>query len=427
MNILIIGQGGREHALAWKISQSPEVENIYIAPGNPGTAQEPKCKNITITVDDIPALLKFAQTHLIDLTIVGPELPLTLGIVDEFTQHGLKCFGATQAASQLESSKTFCKKFAEKYQIPTAKAASFTDIEKARYYAQNHPLPFVIKADGLAAGKGVVIIDNYSQAMQTIDAMLGDKQFGKASQKIIIETFLAGEEVSYFVIADGENFLTLATAQDHKARDNGDKGPNTGGMGAFSPAPLVDNLLEQKIIDRIIQPTITGMQQENIPYTGFLFAGIMVVKGEPYLLEYNCRLGDPETQAILLRLKSDLISIILAALNKSLTSVNPVWLSDVALNVVMCAAGYPENYEKGKIINGLDDAHADFAFKIFHAGTQKVNGKILTQGGRVLSIASFGKNVAIAQKNAYHIVNQINFSGALFRTDIGYKAISATD
>jgi len=423
MKILLIGSGGREHALAWKLAQSPLVSEIHIAPGNAGTALEPKCQNISISDKDIDSLLDFAKTNHIDLTIVGPELPLSFGIVDLFTAHDLVCFGPSKAASQLETSKSFCKQFAKKYQIPTANSETFTNAHEAKAYIKKQTLPIVIKADGLAGGKGVVIAYTLNEAFSAIDNMLVDNQFGEASKKVIIETFLAGEEASYFVIADGKNYLTLTSAQDHKARDNGDKGPNTGGMGAYSPAPLVDETLEQKIIKKIIEPTLKGMAAEKLPYQGFLFAGIMVVDNEPYLLEYNCRMGDPETQSIMMRLETDLLEIIQAASEQKIDRITPKWNSQYALNVVMCAEGYPMNVKKGDLIHGLNNIEAKSDYKIFHAGTKKENDKILTNGGRVLSVVSLGTSVAIAKQNAYHIVKQIHWSGALFRTDIGYKAL----
>lgn len=424
MNVLLIGNGGREHAIAWKLSQSSKVTQIFIAPGNAGTALEPKCTNINIAVDDINSLIDFAKTNHIELTIVGPELPLALGIVDQFQENGLVCFGPTQKASQLETSKAFCKDFAIKYQIPTAKAKAFTKIEPAIIYAKNHEYPVVIKADGLAQGKGVVIADNFEQASNAINDMLADNKFGSAGQKIIIEQFLKGEEASYFVIADGKNFLTLTSAQDHKARDDQDKGPNTGGMGAYSPAPLVDKNLEQKIIEKIIKPTLDGMANENIPYQGFLFAGIMVVNNQPYLLEYNCRLGDPETQVLLPRLKSDLLELFIAASQQTLSAQNLDWDPQFALTVVMCAGGYPFDYAKNDPISDLQQITSQHSYKVFFAGAAQQGGQILTNGGRVLCVTCLAKSVAIAQQNAYHIVKQISWPGAFYRTDIGYKAIS---
>lgn len=424
MNILLIGNGGREHAIAWKLSQSPQTTQIFIAPGNAGTALEPKCTNINIAVDDIKHLIHFAQNNQVELTIVGPELPLALGIVDQFQKNALTCFGPTKKASQLETSKAFCKDFANKYQIPTAKAKAFTEIEPAIIYVKNHEYPVVIKADGLAQGKGVVIAANFEQASHAINDMLAANKFGSAGQKIIIEQFLKGEEASYFVIADGQSFLTFSSAQDHKTRDDKDKGPNTGGMGAYSPAPLIDENLEQKIIQQIIKPTLCGMANENIPYHGFLFAGIMVVNNQPYLLEYNCRLGDPETQVLLPRLKSDLLEIFIAASQQRLSEQKLNWDPQFALTVVMCAGGYPFDYTKNDPISNLQQITAEHSYKVFFAGAKQKDGIILTNGGRVLSVTCLAKSVAITQQNAYHIVKQINWPGAFYRTDIGYKAIS---
>jgi len=425
MNILLIGNGGREHAIAWKLAQSSRIEQIFIAPGNAGTALEDKCINIDINVDEIDNLIDFAKTNQITLTIVGPELPLSLGIVDQFTAHDLACFGPTQAASQLETSKAFCKAFAEKYQIPTAKAQTFTELESALAYAKQHDYPMVVKADGLAQGKGVVIAQNFDEARDAINDMLAHNKFGNAGQKVIIEQFLKGEEASYFVIADGKNFLTLSSAQDHKARDNQDKGPNTGGMGAYSPAPLVDDALETKIIEQIIKPTLAGMAKENLPYQGFLFAGVMVVDNQPYLLEYNCRLGDPETQVLMPRLKTDLLALIQAATQQQLSEQKVEWDPQTALTVVMCAKGYPFAYAKNDHIAGLNDINSKHGYKVFFAGAKMQDDKILTNGGRVLAVTCLAKNVAIAQQNAYHIVKQINWPGVFYRTDIGYKAISS--
>jgi phosphoribosylamine---glycine ligase len=424
MKILIIGNGGREHALAWKAAQSKTVTQVFVAPGNAGTAQEPKIENISIKVDEIAALVSFAQENAIDLTIVGPEAPLVAGIVDEFQKVNLPCFGPTQAAAQLEGSKIFTKDFLSRHHIPTAEYRHFTDIAQATAYIHQIKAPLVVKADGLAAGKGVILAQSEEEAIAAVHNMLSDNQFGDAGQRVVIEEFLQGEEASFICLVDGEHILPLATSQDHKARDEGDKGPNTGGMGAYSPAPVVTPEVHARIMAQVIEPTVQGMAAEGHPYTGFLYAGLMIDgQGNPKVLEYNCRFGDPETQPILLRLQSDLIELCLAALDKRLHDIEAVWDERAALGVVLAAGGYPGNYEKGLVINGLSEA-AQLDGKIFHAGTAEKGEKIVTAGGRVLCACALGETVAQAQKQAYALVEQINWTDMYYRTDIGYRALS---
>lgn len=423
MQILIIGNGGREHAITWKVAQSPKVKQIFVAPGNAGTASEPKARNIDVDAANIDELLSFAQSHAIDLTIVGPEAPLAAGIVDEFQRAGLKIFGPTQQAAQLESSKDFSKAFMQRYHIPTARYRSFAEAAAAKTYLATQSFPIVLKADGLAAGKGVIIAQNLSQAEQAVDAMLTEHHFGLAGNKVIIEEFLSGEEASYIVMVDGEHILPLASSQDHKARDNGDRGPNTGGMGAYSPAPVVTPSLEQKILKDVITPVVKGMQQEGHPYTGFLYAGLMISdQGEAKVLEFNCRLGDPETQPLMLRLDSDLVELCLASIAVQLDKASIAWKPQAALGVVACADGYPSNYEKGYLIEGLE--HQAPNEKIFYAGVKADNSGYKTHGGRVLCATALGENVTIAQKRAYQLLNKIHFSGINYRTDIGHRAIA---
>lgn len=422
MNILIIGNGGREHALSWKVAQNPKVSRVFVAPGNAGTALENKVNNIDIQVDQLDALLQFAQNNQIDLTIVGPELPLSLGIVDRFEAAGLKIFGPSQACAQLESSKSFAKDFLKQNHIPTAAYESFTEISPALAYLDNQSFPLVIKADGLAAGKGVVIVQNKTEAENTIKDMLEQNRFGEAGAKIVIEEFLVGEEVSFIVMCDGEHALALATSQDHKARDDGDLGPNTGGMGAYSPAPLCDEAMHQRVMSEVIAPTLNAMKAAGTPYKGFLYAGLMINdKNEPYVLEFNCRFGDPETQPILMRLKSDLVDLCLAGVEGRLDQVTALWDPRTALGVVMAAGGYPEAYQKGDEIVGLDKV--DDEVKAFHAGTRLENAQVLTNGGRVLCVTALGKTVTAAQQTAYQNVSKIQWKDVYYRTDIGFKAI----
>ena len=423
MKILIVGSGGREHALAWKAIQSPNVSSVFVAPGNAGTALEKNIENIAINVDDIPALILFAQKESIALTIIGPEVPLVAGIVDAFTAANLKCFGPTAKAAQLEGSKTYCKDFMARYDIPTAEYQTFTEIQPAIDYINKKGAPIVVKADGLAAGKGVIVAETAQQAIDAVEDMLSGNGFGEAGHRVVIEEFLVGEEASFIVIADGENALAMATSQDHKARDNGDKGPNTGGMGAYSPAPIVTPEIHQRVMDEVINPTLKGMQSDGFPYTGFLYAGLMISKnGTIKVLEYNCRFGDPETQPIMMRLKSDLVDLCLAALDKNLSNISTQWDERPALGVVLAAGGYPDNYEKGNIILGLPTNETSDS-KVFHAGTIEKEGNIVTSGGRVLCVCALGEDIADAQKKAYQQSNKIQWNNVLYRTDIGFKAI----
>lgn len=423
MKVLVIGGGGREHALAWKVAQSPRADKVYVAPGNAGTAAEPKIENIAVAADDIDALAAFARSHAIELTIVGPEAPLVTGISDRFRADGLNIFGPTQGAAQLEGSKSFTKAFLQRHDIPTAAYASFTELEPALDYLKRIGVPVVIKADGLAAGKGVVIARTKDEAAGALRAMLVEKQFGAAGNRVVIEEFLVGEEASFIVIVGGGNIVALASSQDHKAAENGDRGPNTGGMGAYSPAPVVDDALHARILREIIEPTVTGLRSEGHDYTGFLYAGLMVGEdGVPRVLEYNCRCGDPETQPIMMRLQSDLLVLCEAAVDGSLGEQRTEWTDRVCVGVVMAAGGYPGSYANGDVIDGLDDVVADT--KIFHAGTARRNGDVVTAGGRVLCVCALGDSVAQAQALAYRRVHAVNWRGAYFRTDIGYRAIA---
>lgn len=424
MKVLIVGGGGREHALAWKAAQSPQVDKVYVAPGNAGTALEPLIGNIAIGAEDIPALRRFAQENSIALTLVGPEAPLVAGIVDEFQEAGLRCFGPTRLAAQLEGSKAFCKAFLSRHRIPTADHQTFSDAAEAAAYVREKGVPIVIKADGLAAGKGVVIAQSEAEAIATVKQMLSGNAFGEAGSRVIIEEFLQGEEVSFIVMTDGRHALPLATSQDHKARDNGDKGPNTGGMGAYSPAPVVTPQIHRRIMEEIIKPTLQGMAQEGIPYTGFLYAGLMIdPSGAPKVLEFNCRLGDPEAQPILMRLKGDLVKPCLAALEQKLGSVAVEWDKRAALGVVLAAGGYPGPYRKGDVIFGVPEKQSDDR-KIFYAGAQGEGDRIVTAGGRVLCACALGDSVAEAQRKAYELIRPIHWPNIYYRTDIGYRAIA---
>lgn len=424
MKILIIGNGGREHALAWKTAQSTKVSQVFVAAGNAGTAHEPKVSNVAIQPEDIETLLSFAQREHIDLTIVGPEAPLVLGIVDRFQTAGLRCFGASKAAAQLEGSKAFTKDFLQRHQIPTAFYGSFTEIEPALAYIQQHGAPIVIKADGLAAGKGVILAQSLAEAEATVRSMLAGNAFGSAGHRVVIEEFLYGEEASFICMVDGEHILPLATSQDHKAIHEGDTGANTGGMGAYSPAPVVTPEIHERIMREVIKPTVRGMAAEGVPYTGFLYAGVMIEKdGTPKVLEYNCRFGDPETQPIMMRLRSDLIELCEAALDKRLHLVQAEWDTRAALGVVLAAGGYPDSYEKGTPISGLAEA-AILDGKVFHAGTQEQAGAIVTAGGRVLCACALGDSVQTAQAQAYQLVNAIQWDNMQYRKDIGYRAVA---
>jgi phosphoribosylamine--glycine ligase len=423
MNILIVGSGGREHALAWKAKQSPKAEKVFVAPGNPGTALEPGIENVAIAVDNIPALLLFAQEHDIGLTIIGPEVPLVLGIVDQFQAAGLKCFGPSALAAQLEGSKSFCKDFLSRHGIPTAAYQSFTDKDAAIAYIKQQGAPIVVKADGLAAGKGVIVAQTEQEAIDAVEDMLAGNAFGEAGHRVVVEEFLVGEEASFIVIADGKHALAMATSQDHKARDNGDKGPNTGGMGAYSPAPVVTPDVHERTMREVIMPTLDGMAADGLPYTGFLYAGLMVSPdGTVKVLEFNCRFGDPETQPIMMRLKSDLVDLCLAALAGELDKTTSDWDERAALGVVLAAGGYPDAYQKGMIISGLP-SEASEGCKIFHAGTAQVGDDIVTAGGRVLCACALGGDIASAQRNAYELADKIDWNGIYYRTDIGFKAL----
>lgn len=423
MKILIVGGGGREHALAWKIAQSPKVSEIFVAPGNAGTDLEQKTQNIPISTTDIPGLIDFAKRTKIDLTVVGPEAPLAAGIVDAFKKEKLVCLGPSKSAAQLESSKSYSKAFMTRYGIPTAKHASFTNISAAISYINSMSLPLVIKADGLAAGKGVIIAKTRIDAINAAEDMLVGNMFGNAGRKIVVEEFLEGEEASFIALVDGKHILPLASSQDHKARDNGDQGPNTGGMGAYSPAYNITEELEARIINEIMYPTLRGMENEGHPYSGFLYAGLMIGHdGQPKVLEYNCRLGDPETQPILMRMKSDLIDLCFAAVDNKLETMAVEWDSRVALSVVLTAGGYPNQYRKGDIIFGLIREDSD-DWKVFHAGTALRDGKVVTSGGRVLCITALGNTIKQAYEKAYKIISPIEWDNIYYRTDIGHRAI----
>ena len=424
MKVLIVGNGGREHAFAWKCSLSPKVSKVFVAPGNGGTANEKNVENINISSDDIQKLLSFAKKERIDLTIIGPEAPLVKGIVDEFSEAGLSCFGPSAKASQLEGSKSFTKDFLYRHNIPTADYKSFTESKPAIDYIKSKGAPLVVKADGLAAGKGVIVAMNIDDAINAVLDILERNDFGDAGSKIVIEEFLEGEEASFIVITDGEKVLPLATSQDHKARDNGDLGPNTGGMGAYSPAPIVTEDMTEKIMNEIIFPTLDGLKKDGISYLGFLYAGLMIDKdGNPKILEYNCRFGDPETQPIMMRLESDLIDLILSTMNGSLSTNIVKWSNDVALGVVMAAGGYPLKYESGKKISGLNKVDSE-NIKIFHAGTTTKNKDIVTNGGRVLCVVGKGRSTHDANIIAYSMVRKIEWQNEYHRDDIGYRAIS---
>ncbi|NMH60799.1 phosphoribosylamine--glycine ligase [Alteromonas ponticola] len=424
MNVLVIGGGGREHALAWKVAQSENVKHVYVAPGNAGTASEAKLQNVEIGVTDIPALINFAKDKSIQLTIVGPEAPLVEGVVDAFNQAGLAIFGPTQAAAQLEGSKAFTKDFLARHKIPTAEYATFTQIDEALAYVREKGAPIVIKADGLAAGKGVIVAMKLTDAESAIRDMLADNVFGEAGSRVVIEEFLDGEEASFIVMVDGKNILPFATSQDHKRAANGDKGPNTGGMGAYSPAPVVTADIHRRIMQEVIEPTVAGMAAEGNPYSGFLYAGLMIMAdGTPKVIEYNCRFGDPETQPIMMRLKSDLAELCLLACKEQLDQASITFDERAAVGVVLAAGGYPGNYDKGLPIHGLEQA-SGLQGKVFHAGTAIKNNQVVTSGGRVLCATALGNNVTEAQENAYELVNAISWPDMYFRTDIAHRAIA---
>ena len=424
MNILIIGGGGREHALAWKAAQSPLADKVFVAPGNAGTAREPGITNVPIAVDQIEALVTFAKDNSIALTIVGPEAPLVLGVVDAFRAAGLPCFGPTQAAAQLEGSKAFCKDFMARHHIPTAAYQTFTEIAPAVAYIKAQGAPIVVKADGLAAGKGVVVAQTEAEAIQAVEDMLAGNSFGSAGHRVVVEEFLVGEEASFIVMADGRNALAMASSQDHKALLDGDLGPNTGGMGAYSPAPVVTPEVHERAMREVIQPTLDGMAADGIPYTGFLYAGLMVAPdGRIRVLEFNCRFGDPETQPIMMRLLSDLPALCLEAIAGRLDQTQVEWDPRPALGVVLAAEGYPNEIRKDDPIEGLPDSEGH-EVKVFHAGTRQQGNQALTAGGRVLCVSALGDNIREAQAIAYQNVRKIQWPGMTYRNDIGYRAIA---
>ncbi|WP_284601433.1 phosphoribosylamine--glycine ligase [Dickeya dadantii] len=424
MNILIIGNGGREHALAWKAAQSPLADKVYVAPGNAGTALEPALENVNIAATDIPALLDFARQNAIGLTIVGPEAPLVIGVVDAFRAAGLKIFGPTQAAAQLEGSKAFTKDFLARQHIPTAEYQNFTEIEPALAYIRRKGAPIVIKADGLAAGKGVIVAMTLEEAENAATDMLAGNAFGDAGHRIVVEEFLDGEEASFIVMVDGEHVLPMATSQDHKRVGDKDTGPNTGGMGAYSPAPVVTDEVHQRVMDQIIWPTVRGMAAEGNVYTGFLYAGLMIsADGQPKVIEFNCRFGDPETQPIMLRLKSDLVELCLAACDGKLDEKTSDWDARPSLGVVLAAGGYPADYRNGDVISGLPTQDTTDG-KVFHAGTRLNGDDVVTNGGRVLCVTALGHSVAEAQQRAYELAKPISWEGSFCRSDIGYRAIA---
>ena len=424
MNILIIGNGGREHALAWKVRQSPLVDKVFVAPGNAGTAQENRVENVTISATDIPALVEFAKANQIGLTIVGPEAPLVIGVVDAFRANGLKIFGPTKAAAQLEGSKAFTKDFLARHQIPTAEYQNFTEVEPALAYLKEKGAPIVIKADGLAAGKGVIVAMTLAEAEEAVKDMLSGNAFGDAGSRVVIEEFLDGEEASFIVMVDGKHVEPMATSQDHKRVGEGDKGLNTGGMGAYSPAPVVTAEIHQRVMDEIIYPTVNGMASEGNPYTGFLYAGLMIMpNGQPKVIEFNCRFGDPETQPIMMRLASDLVELCLAACDEKLDSVKSTWVKQAALGIVLAAEGYPGDYRKHDEISGIPQT-PNANQKVFLAGVEEKAGKLFTNGGRVLCATALGNSVFEAQQSALALAEQIQWTGRFYRRDIGYRAIA---
>jgi len=426
MKILVVGGGGREHALAWCCARSDAVNRTFVAPGNAGTAREPGVENVPISAGDIDALVNFAAARAIDLTIVGPEAPLVAGITDRFQAAGLKCFGPTAAAAQLEGSKAFTKDFLQRHDIPTAAYEKFAEIAPAIEYIRKRGGPLVVKADGLAAGKGVIIARSVAEAEDAARSMLEANAFGAAGSRIVVEQFLEGEEASFIAIVSGETILPLATSQDHKARDDGDKGPNTGGMGAYSPAPVVTTAIHSRIMDEVMRPTVRGLAAEGMPYTGFLYAGLMIAAdGTPAVLEFNCRFGDPETQPILMRLRSDLPGLCLAALEGTLADQSAEWDPRAALGVVLAAGGYPGSYRKGDVINGLEAFEDRKDVKVFHAGTAfDEDGRVVTAGGRVLCAVGLGADVTGAQARAYEVAAGISWDGVYYRKDIGYRAVA---
>lgn len=425
MNVLVIGSGGREHSLAWKAAQSPSVNRVFVAPGNAGTAREPALSNVAIDTMDFASLADFAETNDVGLTLVGPEAPLVAGVVDYFRSRNLPCFGPSKAAAQLEGSKSFTKDFLKRHKIPTASYQTFTEVEAAKAYIRAEGAPIVIKADGLAAGKGVVVASTEAEAEAAVDAMLAGNKFGDAGHRVVIEGFLAGEEASFIVMVDGTNILPMATSQDHKARDDGDKGPNTGGMGAYSPAPVVSEAIWERAMEQIIRPTVAGMAADGNTYTGFLYAGLMISPtGSIDVVEFNCRFGDPEAQPVMMRLQSDLVEHCLAAVNGTLDEQTAEWDARPAVGVVLAAGGYPESYASGEVISGLDEANEDSSAKVFHAGTKLDGDQVVTSGGRVLCAVALGESVAQAQRRAYSLAEGITWKDVYSRSDIGHRAIA---
>ena len=422
MKVLVIGGGGREHALAWKLKQSAGVEEVLVAPGNAGTANEPGLRNVDVSADDSQGLLAMAQREGIGFTVVGPEVPLVAGLVDDFEAAGLTCFGPSKAAAQLEGSKAFSKDFLQRHKIPTAAHATFTDEQAACDYVRAQGAPIVVKADGLAAGKGVVVAATEDEALAAVSDMLAGNAFDEAGHKVVIEEFLQGEEASFICLCDGATAIPFASSQDHKARDDGDKGPNTGGMGAYSPAPVVTAEVHENVMRQVIEPTLAGMAKDGMPYVGFLYAGLMIdAEGQPKVIEFNCRFGDPEAQPVMMRLQSDLLQACKAAVAGRLAESQLHFDPRVALGVVMAAGGYPQQYDRGDVISGLDKELADT--KIFHAGTRMQDGEVVTEGGRVLCVVGLGDNVALAQARAYERVDLIGWRNRYFRKDIGHRAI----
>ena len=423
MKILVIGSGGREHALAWKFAQSPRVSEVLVAPGNAGTAREAKTRNVAVAADDLDGLLNLAQTEGVDLTVVGPEQPLVAGVVDRFEAAGARCFGPRAAAARLEGSKAFTKAFLARHGIPTAAYETFDRLDAALEYVDSRPLPVVIKADGLAAGKGVIIAQTREQAEQALRDMLQRGSFGDAGSRVVVEDYLQGEEASFIAVVDDTRIVPLASSQDHKTRDEGDDGPNTGGMGAYSPAPVMTPELHRRVMDEIMLPTVAGMSAEGMAYRGFLYAGLMIdPRSGPRVLEFNCRFGDPETQPVLARMRGDLAELCLGAFDGSLESVHVDWDPRAALGVVMASGGYPAGYATGAAIDGLDAGFDNDTF-IFHAGTAESSGDIVTSGGRVLCVVALGESVCRAAERAYDLVSRINWDGAFYRRDIGHRAI----
>ncbi len=425
MHILVVGGGGREHALAWKLAQSPRVKRVSVAPGNAGTAREPGIENVQIDAEDISGLIEFARNQNVGLTIVGPEAPLVAGIVDKFSDAGLRCFGPSARAAQLEGSKAFTKDFLLRHHIPTAAYATFEDADAAREYVRQQTGPLVVKADGLAAGKGVVIAANRQAALDAVEQMLEGGAFGAAGSRIVIEEFLLGEEASFIVMVGEGQILPLASSQDHKARDAGDKGPNTGGMGAYSPAPVVTSDMHERIMAEVIEPTVAGMAAESAPYSGFLYAGVMInAEGVPKVLEFNCRFGDPETQPIMMRLESDLSLLCEAALDGRLDQQTIRWNPQAAVGVVLAAGGYPDQYNRGEPIDGLAEVALLESVKVFHAGTRLEQNEVVTNGGRVLCVTALGDSVSAARQRAYAAADLIHWPDRFYRDDIGYRAVA---